>query len=431
MSGDHVEVLARPVDFYNRLVEGVRGAHSRIVLSSLYVGSGKLEEHLIDALQETCRNNRDNTFRSTILLDYTRGTRGQRNSLQMLLPWKQSAPDSTNFFLYHSPDLRGVLRHLPPPFNETIGLTHLKVYIFDDELILSGANLSHDYFTARQDRYVVFRDARLADFFAALVDTVGRVSFAVDGAGTPVCRDLALHPFHGSRSAITAAVQAGVAQLLSQYGAGSGAGDTAVFPLVQMGPFGIRHDEAVTLELLRGLSAGWAVHLATGYFNLVEKYLAAIIASQAACRIATAAPEANGFLGARGIMGHIPAAYTFIAAKFLERVAAAGRQNVALHEYARPGWTFHAKGLWAACDGALPSLMLVGSPNYGYRSVNRDLEAQVAVVTSNASLQHTLHEEMQAVFARTAVVSLPQLTTAPRRAVWWEAALTRAIQGFF
>ena len=34
----------------------------------------------------------------------------------------------------------------------------------------------------------------------------------------------------------------------------------------------------------------------------------------------------------------------------------------------RPGWTFHAKGLWYSPPGErCPTLTVVGSPNYGYR----------------------------------------------------------------
>ena len=36
--------------------------------------------------------------------------------------------------------------------NEVVGVNHLKVYLFDDDVILSGANLSNTYFTNRQDR---------------------------------------------------------------------------------------------------------------------------------------------------------------------------------------------------------------------------------------------------------------------------------------
>ena len=74
-----------------------------------------------------------------ILLDYNRGTRGATSSCTMLLPLVQQFNDSVQVALYHSPDLRGFLKWiLPERFNETISLSHLKVYLFDDVLIMSG-----------------------------------------------------------------------------------------------------------------------------------------------------------------------------------------------------------------------------------------------------------------------------------------------------
>lgn len=69
--------------------------------------------------------------------------------------------------------------------------------------------------------------------------------------------------------------------------------------------------------------------------------------STTAVHILTAAPSANGFLGARGIMGHIPAAYTYLAGLFLSRAVKEGQdKRVHMYEYARNGYTYHAKGLW-------------------------------------------------------------------------------------
>lgn len=77
--------------------------------------------------------------------------------------------------------------------------------------------------------------------------------------------------------------------------------------------------------------------------------------------------QANGFLGAGGFAGAIPAAYTHLARLFFGRVRAGGHeQRLSLHEYRRQGWTFHAKGLWYTRPGhLLPSLTMVGSPNFG------------------------------------------------------------------
>ena len=44
---------------------------------------------------------------------------------------------------------------IPDKYNELIGLQHCKLFVFDDSVIISGANLSTDYFTNRQDRYIL------------------------------------------------------------------------------------------------------------------------------------------------------------------------------------------------------------------------------------------------------------------------------------
>lgn len=50
-------------------------------------------------------------------------------------------------------------------------------------------------------------------------------------------------------------------------------------------------------------------------------------------------------------------------------------------------------GLWLYLAGSgLPCLTLIGSPNFGYRSVHRDLEAQIAIVTESQALQQQLHQ---------------------------------------
>lgn len=61
-----------------------------------------------------------------------------------------------------------ITQFLPPRWNEILskssfdnqwkGVYHIKSYIFDNNMIISGANLSHDYFTNRIDRYVLFEN---------------------------------------------------------------------------------------------------------------------------------------------------------------------------------------------------------------------------------------------------------------------------------
>lgn len=70
---------------------------------------------------------------------------------------------------------------------------------------------------------------------------------------------------------------------------------------------------------------------------------------------------------AKGIAGGIPAAYTRIEESFYDLCERMDQQRrVTLWEYVKPGWTYHAKGLWYTLPGQRrPSLTLVGSPNFG------------------------------------------------------------------
>lgn len=53
----------------------------------------------------------------------------------------------------------------------------------------------------------------------------------------------------------------------------------------------------------------------------------------------------------------------------------------------------HFSGLWYYVGRSdRPCLTLIGSPNFGHRSVHRDLEAQIAIVTENEELQVQLQQ---------------------------------------
>lgn len=121
--------------------------------------------------------------------------------------------------------------------------------------------------------------------------------------------------------------------------------DTWIYPLVQMKPFEIQIDEIVTETLLTEAERGAKVYLTTGYFNLTQAYMDLVLGTRAEYQILLASPEVNGFFGAKGVAGAIPAAYVHIERQFYSEVCSLGQQErVRLQEYGRRGWTFHAKG---------------------------------------------------------------------------------------
>ena len=57
---------------------------------------------------------------------------------------------------FHMPDtgmIKG--RFSESAIREVFGVHHIKAHIFDNNVLITGANLSEDYFTDRQDRCIV------------------------------------------------------------------------------------------------------------------------------------------------------------------------------------------------------------------------------------------------------------------------------------
>ena len=55
----------------------------------------------------------------------------------------------------------------------------MKLYGFDDQIILSGANLSEDYFTNRQDRYYLFNSKPLTDYYFKIHTAISSLSYRI------------------------------------------------------------------------------------------------------------------------------------------------------------------------------------------------------------------------------------------------------------
>ncbi|KRK05488.1 uncharacterized protein Dyak_GE28634, partial [Drosophila yakuba] len=131
LRGDQIQVIHEPKHFYETLVQRIGQAKRRIVLASLYLGTGQLENAMVQTLRHSLEQQSE--LRLNVLLDFTRGTRGTFNSKTMLLPLVRDFGSQVQLSLYHTPDLRGMTKRLAPPrWNELLGLQHMKVYLFDD-----------------------------------------------------------------------------------------------------------------------------------------------------------------------------------------------------------------------------------------------------------------------------------------------------------
>jgi CDP-diacylglycerol--glycerol-3-phosphate 3-phosphatidyltransferase len=560
--------LRTPSEFYHTLLHGCRSATRRVGLASLYLGTGALEQELVRVLAQRAQDSHraGRQIEVNLQMDYGRALRkvhkasaaaagaaeeagaaaAYQSSCHLLVDLLCQCPDPTRSHVGLSllPQVRESLagRLLPPRFVEGMGVFHLKAYCFDDDVLLSGANLSADYFTNRQDRYLLIRGNKaLADYMHGLLRDLrtlpgGHVLLAsgqvatngADGlplqvtpptepasasaANRSVCLNASVAPLPYTAAdtlpplpprelgSLNRMYSDAMASLITRYSVAAafaptkpeapssdpphshrrhshhkgGCGDHGacwgsefppatdrvawVSPRLQLGTLDRTFDEDRTLRLLASLgncaAAGIGrdvAHVATGYFNLTDRYMHALIRQagkdNSTVHILTAAPEANGFFGSAGFSGGIPMAYNLIERKFFKAVAQAERLHpspshpdaqeavpgVGLFEY-HPGaagadrWTFHGKGMWvrrllaaapAPATGATSEktsscpeqekglkeietergfITLVGSPNFGRRSAERDLELQVEIRTSDPALSWRLRAERDALF---------------------------------
>ncbi|KAL9001604.1 MAG: hypothetical protein Q9188_005423, partial [Gyalolechia gomerana] len=180
---DQIEVLEGPKAFYETLKQKIRTAKQRIYLSTLYIG--KTEHELVATIHEALTN--EPGLQVSILTDALRGTREdpEPSCASLLASLITDFPDRVEIRMYHTPNLTGLRkRFIPKRINEGWGLQHIKLYGIDDEVILSGANLSYDYFTNRQDRYHVFSSKRVTDYFSRIHRAICSISFLLQTGDT-------------------------------------------------------------------------------------------------------------------------------------------------------------------------------------------------------------------------------------------------------
>ncbi|PNY23312.1 CDP-diacylglycerol-glycerol-3-phosphate 3-phosphatidyltransferase, partial [Tolypocladium capitatum] len=420
--GEDIRILQTPADFYETLKDRIRNAKRRIFLSTLYIG--RSERELIDALRDALRRNPG--LKLSILTDALRGTREAPgpSCASLLAPLVgEFGPDRVEVRMYHTPNLTGMRkRHIPKRINEGWGLQHMKLYGVDDEIIMSGANLSTDYFTDRQDRYHLFKSEQVTDHFWKIHSAVGSFSFLVepsadadDAAGFTLSwpsTNSAPSPLHEPR-AFAESTTSTLRSLLSPRDGRpqSDFADTRVYMLAQMSQV-LRPDTSTELlvvtRILEMLASpaykGSSWTFTAGYFNPAPSLTKLLVGTASTNNtVITAAPEANGFYRSPGVSGLLPDAYVLLARRFVHRVHQARRAgDVALKEWRRGtvgqpgGWSYHAKGLWVTMPGdAHPAMSVVGSSNYTQRSYSLDLEAGALVVTRDEGLRRRLGEEQR------------------------------------
>ena len=322
-----LQSLAHPAAFKEQL-DSLIHCSSRVKLSSLYLGS-KIDK-------------------GVILVD------GQRSKREM--------PLHPNMYYYTTNKYR---RYIPFQLNEIGELYHCKLNVFDKQVILTGANLSHDYYTNRQDRYLLVNNHHFADMMDELL------AFMVQ-----------TNAFQKDIKRVEPLNQKGIEQiqkwakfqeskLISTFN--NKQSGTHLIPVLNWPRLDIKFN---ILPFLRTHFQDHLFTLSTAYFNPSP-----IVKDMIKNRATVIAPSirTHGFYNGKGLKKYIPLLYQHHV-----------NQNKIL-TYDRTGYTYHAKGLWIKDKDY--SVTVIGSNNFGARSA-KDVELDFIILSNEQNIVQQLDTEL-------------------------------------
>jgi CDP-diacylglycerol--glycerol-3-phosphate 3-phosphatidyltransferase len=470
-NGVENDVVASPSDFHSHLCEKIRHAQDRVILASLYIGVGSRATHLhedrqqkiisslpfskedefLESLRQAASN--EKLKQMQIILDANRAMRkvsltNKRNSgqshdsatddsistnsadtlLYIMKPFldrQQKNNNNTNnksnngLFLFPVNDQR-LCTILPSPLDEVAGVFHIKAYIVDDELILSGANLSEEYFSNRLDRYMLFTNGGggLVDFYADLTEILCSYAVNFDGQSS-----LLLSTQHRNSTMKKQQLESSLTRLFVDETQTILPPDSSpvayAIPTFQMPtsflgrPFlQFQSDTDATRNLMLAAvdsDQNLSVRLSSAYLNLTTRLRSVLTMfgnnqRGGAPYVLTAGAMSHGFAPKKNnkstktnglvlFKASIPEAFLTLVKEASQSIIACGGK-VLLYE--RTGWTFHAKGVWISESNTTPRPELIddsasvvstviGSGNYGARSEDLDVESNCIIVFNDES----------------------------------------------
>jgi CDP-diacylglycerol--glycerol-3-phosphate 3-phosphatidyltransferase len=388
-----------PSDFHKRLCDKIRGAKKRVYLASLYIGPAveaakyDKEVELLDAIRDISSDGSNVEIK--ILLDHNRALRpvptgkdatSHTTSAEACRQAIKAGGDNTDGTddaknKNHSVHLFSVLpgslqKLLPNPINEIAGVFHLKAYIVDDEVILSGANLSQEYFTDRTDRYISILKGGggLVDCYADLISVLCQHGVEYKNPSDDDDDDHNLEEkikpelslLESIEQVLTQDAESAAAENINMDDQDNKAVAYAVPTFQAPAHFGLhprlRSDVETVQDVLLAATAhgatngnkanatasdGATVRLAKAYLNPTDGILTA-------CRDATAMHLLTAGRVSHGIKPKNHQAgkkgKDWILAVFFTLAVTASEKLDSIKSYMwyyqRPDWTFHAKGIW-------------------------------------------------------------------------------------
>jgi len=334
-----ISILDQAEQFFKYICEKSRSAKN-VLLSCLTIDEKGRGRDLLQILEQRIKRKQN----TRIFLDKSRSMRN-RSFIKELK--ERNLFNSVKFIDKTS------LTILPHILNEAISVYHDKIYIFDHEVCLSGANLGKVYFSNRIDRYWIIKDKKFAESMAKKIFSQ-KIALTANNS-LKICDKFNL-------------------QKLTGLEARSKSIDVCP-PKTKIFCFSETHENKIFKILLKANHK--EIFLSTPYINFPSHHIKLL--QKHDLSIFVSAPENRSFQNFGYFGKIINQIYTYSTLKTQEYLPKAK-----IHEFSRPGHSFHTKGIWIFNEDYAVSV--IGSSNYNCRSNKVDKEISWVAVTNDQIL---------------------------------------------
>lgn len=339
--------------FYREIVNNLRTA-TNVYIITLYLGSMKKSKVIFNEI----RNRKRNKKSTKIIVDYNRCNQN-KDVLKLLKTYQIE-----DVVYFANKKRYGCLPNL---LKELLFVLHDKVYIFDDLIILSGANLDENYFTSRLDRYFCIHDIALTNFILKNVFCHFYVSSFTDHGNNDM---------QGMNSTLNLSLVAD--NRMSVKSNTFAIENTFVLPYCE-------NEELFFIEKMYDYGFD-EYYISTAYLNFpndyvknIEKHKTTVISPDASC---------NTFYGSSLFDRLICKIYDHYIVHTKNTIS-----NAEVRIFHKERTSFHYKGIWAFNDNF--AITIIGSSNFNERSYRRDKELGFMVVTSDRHLMRQFKDEVE------------------------------------
>lgn len=335
------EIIKSPKQFYKMIIQKISIA-KKVYIACMFMGHKKQAKNIVDILETRIKTGK----LTVICLDKIQHLRFG----DFINDMKQREIYDKIHFIDNNPNCI-----LPNLIKELLGVFHDKVFIFDNEVCITGANLDWFYFSNRIDRYYLFNIPELSEFLTKnLFENFllkNKIENNIHKLPIRIAQELLFDNMKNN--------------------------STKLFHFTNF----------YEIEIMKSLLLlnFDHVYIATGYLNFSNEHIKVL--KDINCSIFTVSPKSNKFDNIwffGKILAGIYAYSTYKTSTYLPKAK--------IYQFYKKDYTFHTKGLWIMNKNI--GATILGSSNYNRRSQRSDHESIWVMISNNKKTLKKWNDEI-------------------------------------